>query len=288
MGVFGAPVVLLILSASFEAGYQGERGGHWLYHLYSGWAGLALVPLYAAASAYVASALGPRASPLRRGRGCILTYALLATSVWHAFAALALKSTKDMIGEFQFAAVFPALAAIEYAMFVRAFQAGRPVEYPGLARWWHWLGALTTTLVAKCVLAFDFYTRLPTERPPGYGDCFVVGAAARGHRNVVRSHYDNASGQYINSQLLTLRAFEAELRIRYPDTHQWMRRLYNRVGPRAARLLANAVLADAAYFSLKPLEWSTRAWLTRRTGVLNRDEQNDEVGIQSSRRGQRW
>jgi len=96
------------------------------------------------------------------------------------------------------------------------------------------------------------YATLPTEPP---NDCFIASAAARGHTKFV-----GADRNSINYQLRLLKAGELILRHSAPRLHATLRWIYNRLGPRAARLLATRWLADLAYLGLKPCEWFAR-WL---------------------------
>ena len=99
------------------------------------------------------------------------------------------------------------------------------------------------------------YASLPLQPPH---DCFVCSAAARGHRWIVRSEpylCDDGKVYVANDQLRTLKAFELMIAVLSPALHRAMRRGYNRVGPLLAAALSHPLAADAAYFTLKPLEW---------------------------------
>jgi hypothetical protein len=102
------------------------------------------------------------------------------------------------------------------------------------------------------------YARLPTVAPQ---ECFVCSAAARGHASVVGStSYRSTRGEsfIVNDQLRTLKAFELLLLALSPAAHRVLRRVYNCIGPRLAAALFHPLAADAAYFALKPIEWSAR------------------------------
>ncbi|MSU28167.1 MAG: hypothetical protein CK546_01940 [Pedosphaera sp.] len=99
------------------------------------------------------------------------------------------------------------------------------------------------------------FSQLPDEPPKG---CFVVTAAARGHIQLVGPfvpYQRHGRARSVNHQLLTFWAFEERWQATAPRTHRAFRRLYNVVGPRLARRLANPWFADAAYLALKPCEW---------------------------------
>ncbi|MEM7313635.1 MAG: DUF6688 family protein [Planctomycetota bacterium] len=117
-----------------------------------------------------------------------------------------------------------------------------------------WLAGFAAALILKIPLAWRLYQRLPDDPP----SCFIVTAAARGHRSFVQSRYDATTGMWVNPQLETFRWFETKLQEVAPAAHWCLRAVYNRVGPIVARHICNLWLADAMYVLLKPLEWSIR------------------------------
>ena len=118
-----------------------------------------------------------------------------------------------------------------------------------------WLSANFAAWRMAILAAIEEYSRLPTEAPPR---CFIVTAAAQGHPRLVGSR-DLGQAFPVNRQLQRLKAAELVLAVTLPRTHRRLRRLYNRVGPRVARGIHTAWLADVSYLLLKPLEWSM--WL---------------------------
>ncbi|MGO8690269.1 MAG: DUF6688 family protein [Thermoguttaceae bacterium] len=130
------------------------------------------------------------------------------------------------------------------------------------------LFAVTTWFAAHCgawrasyLLMLHEYSRLPTT-PPHH--CFVCTAAARGHAWIVGSQTYVASDGTpcrVNDQLRRLKAFELLLASVSPAGHRALRRVYDRVGPPLAALLARPLAADAAYVALKPVEWLARLTL---------------------------
>ena len=110
-----------------------------------------------------------------------------------------------------------------------------------------WLSANFAAWRVSIDMMLATYATLPTEPP---NDCFIASAAARGHRRFV-----GADRACINNQLRLLKAGELVLRHTTPRVHATLRWIYNRLGPRAARLIATRWLADLAYVGLKPCEW---------------------------------
>lgn len=111
------------------------------------------------------------------------------------------------------------------------------------------------TAIANIALARQLVARLPAEPPD---NCFVVSAAARGHRSVVGSWWDGRSGEINSQQLQTFRRFEAWLIATTPAFHRRLRQTYNIIGPLVARLIVFRWQADIVYFTLKPLELLVR------------------------------
>jgi hypothetical protein len=130
-------------------------------------------------------------------------------------------------------------------------------------RRWSLLSLLAVSTWATCLfgawrramdLAIQEYASLPAENP----NCFVCSAAARGHRQLVRSEpvcIDGSRVIWVNRQLRVLKAFELGLKIAAPRVHQAIRRTYNWGGPPLARRLKSPWAADVAYLALKPAEW---------------------------------
>lgn len=109
------------------------------------------------------------------------------------------------------------------------------------------------------------YAKLPTTPPE---DCYVCTAAARGHGWLTRTQRRRCpSGECyrVSNQMRRLKAVELILRHTSPRTHHACRAIYDRTGPALAARLDHPWLADVAYLSLKPLEWS--CWVVLR-GLL--------------------
>ncbi len=105
------------------------------------------------------------------------------------------------------------------------------------------------------------YAALP-DKPP---DCFVVTAAMRGHRQVVGPFFEVTHGGHIlqaNQQLMTLWRFEAQWCVYAPRSHAGFRQIYNRLGPVVARNISGPLVADFAYFLLKPVEFLAKVFLS--------------------------
>ena len=104
----------------------------------------------------------------------------------------------------------------------------------------HWLSWIGVAWLAR-----RHYATLPTVEPDR---CFVATAAGRSRRS------DRSGGR----QLRTLRAFESLLRVRHPNEHARLRRIYNRVGPSLAAAVTSRRRADVAHGLLLPFEWAAR------------------------------
>nr|NIP84361.1 hypothetical protein [Planctomycetales bacterium] len=109
-------------------------------------------------------------------------------------------------------------------------------------------------------LAMIEYAQLPTQQPNG---CYVVTAAARGHRWWVGADRSpGADGAFrANNQLRYLKAAELALAVAAPHGHRRLRRWYDQLGPPTAARLHHPLAADVAYTLLKPAEWTARLLL---------------------------
>jgi hypothetical protein len=117
------------------------------------------------------------------------------------------------------------------------------------------LAAFMSACRWSIVKSLEAYAELPVNPT---GDCYVASAAAYGHPRLVSSETCvTSSGGIVpvNNQLRTLKAAELTLRALTPSGHRIARCVYDRLGPLAARRLANPYLADLVYLALKPAEW---------------------------------
>ena len=261
LGVNVAPVVMLFVSAVFSGGYQEERG-HWFFHMHDGLAGLVLVPIFVAGSIVVGWGIARREYRLRSGTHWAVLITLLSISLWFAFATAFLGMTADRSMDLSEAAVVPAVAALNYALVALDIQRHRRQRDSAPAKvLMAWFSALAVSLISKVPLAMQQFYALPVEPPNGYGDCFVVGAATRGHPAVVGSRFDARLGRTVNRQWQTLRAFENRLARRSPTSHRLLRRLYNRIGPPIAAQIRSPLVADIVFLLLKPVEWLAGLYL---------------------------
>lgn len=117
-----------------------------------------------------------------------------------------------------------------------------------------WIASVPLTILASMARAKEVMAELP-EAPPG---CFIVTAAARGHRTFVRSTIDETTGQLTNDQLITFRSFERRLILQVPGIHRILRAVYNFMGRLFARMIIFRWQADIVYVLLKPLEVMVR------------------------------
>lgn len=258
LGVAVAPVVMLMVSTASAGGYQGERGG-WFYHQHSGLAGSAMVPVYLAGSIIVGRGILNDGYRRHSATHLSVLTTLMVICWWYAFATAFLKMGDDFSSDMSATAWIPALAAVNYGLLITHTRRHGEIDSVFNRAIGAWFGALALTLIARVPLAMRIYDALPPEAPAGYGDCFVAGAATRGHRGFVGSRYDARLDRTVNQQWRTLRAFENLLQHRRPGLHGRLRNRYNRIGPVVAAWIRSPLAADIAYVALKPVEWL--AWI---------------------------
>ena len=113
-----------------------------------------------------------------------------------------------------------------------------------------WFVAWMISIRLSTTVMMTEYEKLPLTNP----NCYVSSAAASGHEWLVRS--ERTSCGIVNAQMRRLKFLEFALAAAFPRTHRWIRRNYNRIGPRMAGCCrCNVWFADATYVCLKPLEW---------------------------------
>ncbi|HUW58295.1 MAG TPA: DUF6688 family protein [Planctomycetota bacterium] len=132
-----------------------------------------------------------------------------------------------------------------------------------------WLAGYAVAWWYAVVRMFEAYAALPTSRP----GCYVATAAARGHPKFVKSQpvvLDDGTVLHVNAQMRTLKGAELVLRAASPRVHRACRRVYDTLGPALALRLRHPFLADAAYLTLKPVEWL--AWAVLRLLIPGRGD----------------
>lgn len=269
LGVSAAPIVMLTVSAFFVGVYQ-EQYGHWFFYSNDDLAGLILLPIYVAGSAIVARGLSQPEFRLKSGIHFVVLLTLIAVCVWYVFATAVLNMASDALMDLRLAAIVPGVAAANYALLAIDIKRRGHIEPAHRTAIVMWFSAVAMTLAVKIPLAMRVFAALPVERPAGYGDCFVVSAAAQGHPRFVCSRFDAAVGLPVNKQLLTLRAFENALAKCQPTTHRHLRRIYGRVGPPVAARIRSPFVADVVYLLLKPAEWLAHLYLVAKTKRASR------------------
>ncbi len=166
--------------------------------------------------------------------------------------------------------VGPLVSAPTWAAAVYAYQYARLLRLNGdrfqLKLWqffvvFSWIAAYFATWRAAILLALEAYAQLPVEPPDR---CYIATAASRGHPRLVGSREvacRDGTTRRVNLQLAYFKCGELVLKAVTPRLHRAIRRIYDAVGPRLARLLLHKAAADVAYLALKPLEWATRCFL---------------------------
>ena len=159
----------------------------------------------------------------------------------------------------------PLAFLVYFGMSIRILKVSDPARRFSLLQlmgWVTWCVAFASALQLTIKQSFTEYSRLPLEPAyPGYQDCYVATAAAKGYRWIVGSQsLPTAASQpvIVNQQLAIFKAAELTLRAISPSAHRWFRFIYNRLGPRAAAKLSGPLSATVAYLGLKPAEWLCR------------------------------
>lgn len=118
--------------------------------------------------------------------------------------------------------------------------------------WLTWLAGYAASWKVALELEAIEYAKLPTSNP----NCYVCSAAAYGHPVWVGSKM-REDGHRVNLQMRRLKLLELALRVAHPRLHRVLRKTYNWIGPRLARICGrNQWCADLTYLLLKPAEWS--------------------------------
>ena len=130
------------------------------------------------------------------------------------------------------------------------------------------LGSSIPFWIGSILWSRHCYETLPNTAP----SCFVVTAAARGHRRIVGPFFPairRGALRTVNEQLLTFWRFETVWQACSPRTHLAFRSIYNRIGPVIAKRICSPWLADAVYLTLKPVEFFCRVLIN--IAVLHHD-----------------
>ena len=255
LGIVIAPIFMLVHSLIFESGYQLERGGHWLFVSHEGWAGLSLLPIYIIASLSLFRAIMDEEYMATSGINYIMVATLCVIAGWYTFATFILKLTKQEMGEMAFLGIIPLIACVNYFNFLGIIRKQGRLQTTNFLNISIWLFLLASSLIAKVYFAKQIYDRLPEHRPPSYGNCFVVTAAAKGHYWLVKSWMHPHFHKPVNQQWYTFKHFEHLLALSFPKFHPVLRAIYNFIGPFIVKFIVYRWQADIVYLLLKPLEW---------------------------------
>lgn len=259
------PLWQALSSLAFVAEWKGDRERHWFYYIHDESAGLVLVPFLLITALFVSRALTNEAFRRRSVATLVMLLTSAAICAWYSVSVLFFQFTEagSVHGVARLSWLFfPGVSGLNYLLLSLMIWRELERKPPAISFLLGWFGSLAVALVAKVILAMRFYEQLPDERP----HCFVVSAAATGHRSLVRSWLHPTLGKPVNRQWERFKAFENALALRSPQLHRGLRAVYNRIGPMVARRIGNPWLADLVYLALKPLEWCVAAsgWLGRR------------------------
>lgn len=183
--------------------------------------------------------------------------------IWEVFgvALLAIIGSATVLG-------FITFSRVSCAIINLIFQYGE-VDYPHpvskrlLFGWITWaIGMAAAWRLALYIQAIE-YAKLPTQP-----DCYVSSAAAHGHSRFVRA-VKREDEFCVNLQMKRLKFLELAMLAALPRTHRMIRLVYNRMGPRLARICqSNRWFADLSYIGLKPVEWIAES-IRRVSGIPN-------------------
>lgn len=248
--------MLMLANFSFVPNWKGAKGEHWFYYALDDWAGMTLWPIYLLGVAiFLAAIYRP---PLAR-RYMIFPAATITCAVisfWYVIASVFFNFLMNSSTSVGIIPLIPAVIGVCYTLYSVILLRNR--RYRLREIWVNagllatWLGGVVVAIAAKYPLAVQFYNDLPDEPP----DCFIVTAAARGHRSIVGAWFDPHRGRLVNRQLLVFWDFERRLQQRLPRFHWWLRAAYSRIGPVVARTMIFRWQADLVYLGLKPVEWA--------------------------------
>ena len=251
-------LMLMLATVAFEPDWKGSKGMHWFYYTLDNWAGTTLWPIYFFGVSLLIAALFRPELPRRSVMYLVGILTCAAISWWYVIALFAWNFTGSFINSPSLAFV-PAAAGFGYSLYAGIILRNCKYDWSHIQSSWKvlvaWLGGLLVSIFVKYPLAFTLYARLPDDAPD---DCFIVTAATRGHRDVVGSWRDEEQNRLLNQQLLTFWSFENWLKKYLPRTHQFLRFVYNYVGPLLARTIVFRWQADLVYCALKPFEWLIR------------------------------
>ena len=242
------PIALLALHAANSQPTWKDHGEELMYYIARGSAAWVFFPPFVAANYLVARTV----HNFEYLEDTVLTPISLVTCI--LICAFFTLWNIHLGGQF----IFPASAGIAYSFGLYLFLKARgvpPLKKQQLFLIAAWLLSGVSTVFVGALRAKQVIAELPDEAPP---ECFIVTAAAKGHRGLVGSSVDPVSHRITNGQLQTFRAFEHWLRTHAPATHCIARRIYNVVVPPIARSIMFRWQADFVYLTLKPIEWCMR------------------------------
>jgi hypothetical protein len=249
------PIIWLFISTGFTSGYQGEKTEDWVGYVHEGLAGIVGLPLFVIASMLLVKSMLKLEYRKKSGSAVIANLILIIFCAHYTYACLFMRfGVREILGDVQMFALAPGISGLCYFVFFLETLRIRDEFILSRSQAAAWLAGIIATIAAKIYAAQQVFNALPESPPRGYGDCFVVSAAAKGHPGFVGSWEDNKTGCRINQQLIRLKRFETCLMEHTPRFHRLLRAVYNTVGPMVARAVVSKSIADAIYLLLKPLE----------------------------------
>ena len=248
---------LLFSAFAFVPHWKGSKGMNWIFYINDGSAALMMFPIYVGGAVAFGHALLHPAKAVKSPLAVSAIACSAAISFLYTFYVVVMRFAGPDAQWLLFVIV-PGSAAVAYTLMaialVRRFES--PEKKSAWTKTYAWLVGFLGMGMAKVPLAMSAYQRLPDQPPES---CFIVTAATRGHPSLVGTSYDQTLNREMNEQLRRFWELEERLKQTTPRIHQYLRRIYNRVGPRVASLIVTRWQADMVYILLKPLEWGALA-----------------------------
>jgi hypothetical protein len=130
-----------------------------------------------------------------------------------------------------------------------------------------WVASYVAAWRYDILKMYELYAQLPPVPP----NCYIATAAAHGHPAFVGAwtmQLADGKSMQVNRQLQVFKCAELALLAVAPRAYKILRKTYDFIGKRLARMIHRPLLADGAYLILKPFEWLAGCVLRRIIGDI--------------------